>query len=130
MDDAVKAYVDFMAAYSASARVLKARGREFTPGPGTFTGKRMRQKRCYENAARMAMNDSRYTYVEGIVTVFGIPIDHAWVLDADGEIVDPTIRPKADEDPAIYFGVPVPTADLFKVLGKTKVWGGVLAHID
>jgi len=62
------------------------------------------KKLCFMNA--LLVDSSRYTYCEGwgISEDLAIPIQHAWVIDRQGNAYDPTW----DYDTkAFYFGVPI-----------------------
>ena len=50
-------------------------------------------KMCYNNAfMTAAASDGKYVYVEGYAADpnFGLPVQHAWVVDGDGSVYDPT----------------------------------------
>lgn len=85
-------------------------GRDYQIGPGTFAGPRGEPKRCFMNAALLALGDKALTYVEGKIHICGIPIDHAWCITADGVVVDPTLVASREDDTFArvqgYFGVP------------------------
>lgn len=64
---------------------------------------------CFQNAAVLAtICPERYTYVEGYA-IGVIPVLHAWVMDADGNVLDIT-WPEAAEVGAAYWGVPLKAA--------------------
>jgi hypothetical protein len=99
-----------------------ANGRDYAIGPNTFDGPRGTPKECFANAAHLALRDRSLTYVEGKITCHGIPIDHAWCVDANGIVVDPTIdTPKGRISD--YFGVPFRTDYLIKAMLANKVYG-------
>ena len=81
-------------------------GRPYTISAHTYLGPRDEPKECLANAIHRAIHDERLTYVEGKVFVFGVPIDHAWLADAEGFVIDPTISDNNDERIGGYFGVP------------------------
>ena len=58
---------------------------------------------CFENAFRLASRHPQYRYVEG-VALGVIPVHHAWCLNVDDEVVDPTWARLGTE----YFGVVIP----------------------
>jgi hypothetical protein len=51
-----------------------------------------RLKMCYENCQIIAFEVDDLTYVEGwaIEAQYGLPLEHAWLVDGEGNIVDPT----------------------------------------
>jgi hypothetical protein len=64
---------------------------------------------CYENAWRHAIRNRDLTYHEGFAYAGIIPTEHAWCVDSDGVVVDPTWRER-DELPETewsYFGIPL-----------------------
>ena len=74
---------------------------------------------CYSNAYKM-LEDPVYRYCEGYATStsLGIPLAHAWVVDKDNNVVDPTWK-----DGDQYFGVAFDSMFLYKTLIKTKHHG-------
>jgi len=95
-------------------------GRDYRIGPDTFAGPRGEPKRCYMNASQLAFEAELYgrdlTYVEGKVLTCGITIDHAWCIDADGTVIDPTLEEDRTDFAAVvgYYGVPFKTPYLRK----------------
>lgn len=67
---------------------------------------RCKIRQCFANCFEVAKKDKRYTYVEGYCTSL-IPLDHAWLLNEKGEVVDPTYI-LTDSKTTDYFGVRVP----------------------
>ena len=102
-------------------RIVLEHGRAYTVTAKTFKGKRGRQGACYMNAGRIAM-DTELTYVEGYVSLDGFPIQHAWLADADGNVIDPTLKPTAGTEFA-YFGVPFSRDFLRETALRTQYWG-------
>lgn len=93
--------------------------------PRSFAGRRGRQGECYRNAALLAMG-SGLIYVEGYVAVYGVPIEHAWCIDDDGAVVDPTMRPAVDgtfDRITDFYGVPFETQYVSQAANTNAVWG-------
>lgn len=85
--------------------------------------RRSTPKECYANATHLAMEDSNLIYCEGYILRV-IPIPHAWCVDYDGVVFDPTIQ---DNKGCEYFGVPFSTEFLFKMMAiETKKHYGLL----
>jgi hypothetical protein len=87
-------------------RFMLEHGRVFTVTPKTFLGPRGTPKECYSNSAKRSQRSRspKLTYAEGYVYSFGIPIPHAFVVDDDGNVIDPTL--KIDEEAERhYFGL-------------------------
>lgn len=61
---------------------------------------------CYRNSQLFVMDNSEFTYCEGwaISARLPIPLQHAWVIDGDGKVIDPTW-----DDEAHYYGIPFET---------------------
>lgn len=74
---------------------------------------------CYMNATHLAWR-SDLIYVEGIATSCGVPLEHAWCVDREGRVVDPTWT---DVEEREYVGVPVEQEYLFSLLEERKVYG-------
>ena len=83
---------------------------------------------CYMNAAKVAtcswLGDG-LTYVQGVAAAgdIGIPIEHAWLEDADGTVYDNTWE---QGHGVAYFGVAIGEDTLRAALLRGEVWG----HID
>ena len=84
-------------------RFLHAHGRAMPVAPenATYT-RRGPMGDCYRNSLHAALRTGM-TYCEGYAVAgrVGIPLEHAWLCDAQGRVVDPTWPDGAD-----YFGVP------------------------
>lgn len=82
--------------------------------------KRGRMKACFRNAFRLADNSSNeFLYVEGYATsMIDFPVLHAWCLDKDGKVVDPTWK-----DGKEYFGVPFNLDYVRRTIFKRKRFG-------
>lgn len=64
-------------------------------------------QQCFDNAYRLARRwKARFRYVEG-VALGVIPIHHAWVINAAGEVLDPTWLQNSTIGTE-YFGVVIP----------------------
>lgn len=101
------------------ASFLLKHGQQWTPAALPPTIKRMTMKLCFFNAAKLAMKHKELTYVEGFGNCI-IPVQHAWCVDAKGNVIDPTWE-KPEE--ATYFGIPFKTDFLKKFLLRSKVYG-------
>lgn len=79
------------------------------------------KKQCFQNASMLAFeNRSKYTYVEGWAFSGLLPVDHAWCVDAEGNVVDPTWDNPQD---CAYFGIPLDTNFVFKRVQSSECWG-------
>lgn len=62
-------------------------------------------KECFKNATHVMLNRTDLFYVEGYamnVVDLPIPIEHAWLVDGDGTVIDPTWPHAGDH---VYYGV-------------------------
>lgn len=80
---------------------------------------------CYVNAYYLAHNQGLY-YVEGLAIVpsIGFPMEHAWCVDADGHVYDPTWEAGTD-----YFGVaftPEGQAGIYDQTGYHSIFGNLM----
>ena len=126
----LKAYIDVMAQAGKGSSLeetpgslLQKHGRGFYFDQDTYKIKHGDQGLCYQNAGRLALYEGhKYTYVEGFVSVHGVPIQHAWVVEkATGKIKDPTI--KDAEGIGGYFGIPFKEDYVRTVALRSKMWG-------
>jgi len=82
-------------------------------------------KMCFRNAFELTMKNPDLIYVEGFATCV-IPTLHAWVVDQDGVIADPTWD--ADEGvkqyrPSGYYGVMFSHKQCLEMMVKTGHYG-------
>ena len=119
----VETVCDFMAKSARGSdliyRFYLDHGRDYQSVPWeTWEGAydRGEPKQCFANAENLAVFHDELTYVEGLATRLGaIPIPHAWCVDADGRVVEPTWLPdpECDSIPPVgqweYLGVPFKT---------------------
>lgn len=83
---------------------------------------KMTPKECYRNAASLAIAHPTYTYVEGFAMQRKLPLalQHAWVVNAKGEVLDPTWGWR---EGTAYLGVKFDTEDLMDRLLKSGYYG-------
>lgn len=100
---------------------LLERGEEFEGVARPSWLRRKQPKACFRNAYELALARSDLTYCEGfIVTIVPVLIHHAWCVDGDGGIVEPTL---ADPVGVSYFGVRVPLQGLLRVIADSETFG-------
>lgn len=78
-------------------------------------------KKCYANAWDLAMgNPLEYTYVEGFAVPegIGIPLEHAWVIDRQGFVVDNTWDGGVE-----YFGIPMKLSAVTEIIMEKETYG-------
>lgn len=89
-----------------------------TPLPEAFA--RGTPRECFRNAGSLAMAYPELTYVEGMALHTILPTAHAWCVDRDGRVIDPTW----DYSPtSAYLGIPFRRDFLYRQLEATQVWG-------
>jgi hypothetical protein len=98
-------------------------GKSFEIGPDTFNGPRGPQGECFASCARLAQAHNGFTYVEGYVQIFNIPISHAWLVDAAGNLIEPTLNSDDVERIGGYFGVEFSTGYLINSLFRNRCYG-------
>jgi len=98
--------------------VLK-NGRHWTPAPLPKDVELMTIKECFKNAALLALERPDLTYVEGFATIGLVPVLHAWCVDDEGRVIDPTWPEGGIE----YYGVPFDRRWLIRELAKVKYYG-------
>lgn len=101
---------------------------------------------CYMNAQRMAtraLDDPRVKYMEGLVSVHGVPISHAWI-EFNGKVYDPTLKTESGKGKTItrqgekikleedkdYFGVEVPKDLIMSHQLATERYAPLTKHPD
>jgi GNAT superfamily N-acetyltransferase len=106
-------------------RWLLDEGEEFGPVVDINGFQKGPQKQCYMNAFR-ALSDAKvgadWSYTEGKVYMPGFPfgIDHAWLSNSKGEVLETTIRDVAGLK---YYGVPFKTGYVYDRAAQTGYYG-------
>lgn len=79
---------------------------------------------CYRNSSRTAFIEG-LVYCEGFAVPagLGIPLEHAWVCDLQGRVIDPTWPDGSD-----YFGVPF-TEDFHSEITAETGYHGILCNL-
>lgn len=70
-------------------------------------------RECFRNCALIALKHPELTYVEGMACKL-IPVQHAWLVNAEGEVIDPTYVLTEEYENTDYFGVRIPIETLIK----------------
>jgi hypothetical protein len=97
------------------------------PLPRPYPYRRFRAPRaCFRNAGRLAMEHEELTYVEGYACdpSHGATIKHAWCVDPDKRVVDPTWRDASDRG-VVYLAVRFPNEQVGTMLDASN-WGSVI----
>ncbi len=87
---------------------------------------------CYYNCQHIVLDLKPYRYCDGFVfnEKFAIPIKHAWLLDAEGHVVDPTLALQEDFGSGDlvreYFGVEIERERLREIVLFSKHWDWTL----
>ncbi|VVB53357.1 Uncharacterised protein [uncultured archaeon] len=80
-------------------------GKSFVPKERPFSVSRLPLGKCFQNAFKVFMKHPEWSYVEGFAistdAMLPIPFQHAWLVDEQGNVIDPTWNPVGTE----YFGV-------------------------
>lgn len=98
-------------------------GRDFNIGPDSYKGKRWIPQQCFSNCTHLALEKPDLFYVEGFVACYGVSIHHAWLTNAKGELIDPTMRDDPESRLSHYFGVVFNTDYVKRTTMKNKVYG-------
>lgn len=100
-------------------------GRTFEFRPRPDWQERMEPRQCFLNCTDLVMSGDGLTYCEGYVMFGEVPIliHHAWVVDEDGNLIDPTLpEDDVDRDPT-YFGIEIPTHIVFRAIQSERTYG-------
>jgi hypothetical protein len=124
-------------------RLEVAKQHKFTPSPvhvfldqhgvefntiAATRGHKRRASECYANSANLMLTRSDLRYVEGIaIGKDGFGIEHAWVIDAAGEVIDVTLDEPANYS---YFGVAMDSTFVSKWLVRSGDFGSILGRIE
>ncbi|GAB2206291.1 hypothetical protein ROS1_31070 [Roseibium sp. ROS1] len=104
----LKNYIDALAADEpifGPSQALQQFGSEFRPSQDASSRlPRGDAKACYSNATAYARTHRDLFYSEGYALdpAFPVPIQHAWLVDESGAVIDPTWK---DAEQHVYFGV-------------------------
>ena len=80
--------------------------------------KRGEPRQCFKNAFLLALENG-FTYCEGYAnSVVPLPLMHAWCVDKNGIVIDPTW-----EDGKDYFGVEIPMEIANRIILKSGHYG-------
>lgn len=75
-------------------------------------------KMCYRNSLMLAMSRPGWKYVEGYALGI-IPTQHAWCVDEEGRVVEPTWK----QSGSAYFGIAMEPDDVLKYCGLSGIYG-------
>lgn len=105
----------------ASVEQVLANGRNFTPAPRPQHIPKRKDRECFFNSSRLALDYPELIYCEGyaIPEVIHMPFHHAWVTDQSGTVIDPTWKNPGVE----YFGVPFSHEYLLLAMAGSGYYG-------
>ena len=85
-----------------------------------FTFAKGKTKECFTNTFNFveSIGEENFKYVEGYAYSIAIPMLHAWAVDENGWVFDPTWK-----DGKAYFGVEFPLDYVRKIILQRKRWG-------
>lgn len=75
-------------------------------------------KQCFKNSLNLSLITG-LTYCEGFIYRV-MPIHHAWCIDDEGKVYDPTIK---DQHNIPYFGIPFEQDFAFRVAQESGMYG-------
>jgi len=111
----------------AKAYIAK-HGQEFEAGERPDDVEQGTPNECYRNTSLLVLRRDDLTYVEGYAskTPGGVAMLHAWAVDTDDNVIDPTL---ADQEKWLYFGVKYNRDAYLKHLFKAQ-YHGVFGSTD
>lgn len=122
-----KQYVEMMANFAAiyngkemqtMYHLIRDYGVEFKAAERPSNVPKMRYKECFKNAFELSMQTG-YTYVEGVACNL-LPVHHAWCVDENGNVVDPTWD---NPERCHYFGIPFDWEFVLDKIEHTMTYG-------
>ena len=108
--------------YGSKEEFVQKNGQEFKPqefDSSKYPDARRTPKECFSNAWHLA-SETGLTYVEGFAFNVMFPMLHAWCVDQEGNVVDPTWKTPED---CQYFGVPFSMEYVNRIIFKRKRFG-------
>ncbi len=134
---AIRTFLEMMASLEnvdrGHARLLLARGRHFIPMGLPSNYRRGIAKQCFANSQRIVMRSFAKTGMGGIRYAEGyacsgklsvsLPIHHAWIVDENGQVIDPTWE---CPETSVYFGVTFETGFLRERLATFESYDSLL----
>lgn len=122
-DRIVQNYLKFVANIHSQRieNLILQYGKAYKPQELPSNYKRARTKECFKNAWDLVDNNDELTYVEGyaLLDFIDLPIQHAWAIDRNGNVIDNTWS-KAGTS---YIGIPFNGNFVREVLVETGVYG-------
>ncbi len=85
--------------YASPAHWILAHGRPFEPRALPRTWRRGVVGRCFANTLEAAQA-GKLTYVEGFCSASGLPVEHAWGMDAKGRTLEITLNESSSRRPS------------------------------
>lgn len=105
--------------YASIEDFLLKEGRAFEPVPRPNGITKMADKQCFKNCFQLATaSRGKYRYAEGYGASI-IPVSHAWLVDGEGNAVDPTWRNPG----SAYFGIVIPEKLLLTIVLRKGTYG-------
>lgn len=118
--ESVVSYVLQIAGFgSAFNSAIRDHGAVFTSQPLPAEFERGPKKQCFMNAGRLALERDDLFYCEGVAHSV-IPVEHAWCIDREGRVIDPTWD---EPERCTYVGVAFKPDWFFDRIQKTGMWG-------
>ena len=88
--------------------------------------KQSKIKRCFDNCIKIAIRHPELKYIEGHVSCFGIPLEHAFLVNDNNEIIDPTLAISTNREVERYgdqyYGVEIPREVLIKYRHRENIY--------
>lgn len=75
-------------------------------------------KQCFKNSLNLSLRTG-LTYCEGFIFRV-MPVHHAWCIDDDGKVYDPTIR---DQHALPYYGIPFDQDFALRAAQESGIYG-------
>lgn len=96
-------------------------GRVMEPKPLPKNIKQGQPRFCYANCQELVLKNRSLTYVEGYAMAqdVSIPLHHAWLVDANGYVIDPTWETPG----CCYLGIPLATSWVKSIWNSRKQQG-------
>lgn len=132
LTDYLKAYVGFIKTtpqankfkYCCIEDLVLQHGKDYIPQKLPRGYRRGEMKQCFMNSFQMMLDHSKLIYVEGYAWDIRLPIacHHAWCVDEDGKVYEPTWSRDVAEG-TIYLGIPFKQKYVIATCLRNEMYG-------
>jgi hypothetical protein len=105
--------------YRTYEELILDQGKPYQGAPRPKGVRKRKDRECFRNTVLLVQSRPDLRYVEGYAAGI-IPVQHAWAIDQDDRVVDPTWR---EPEESVYFGIVIPLETVYRLTIKHGVYG-------